>query len=232
MPPRRSSSRSTRERVCVVFVAVLAAASLSAWNLEPGTRNSEPGAGNFEPGNGNPELGSFSQRDADGFKQKIAAISRFGERPSQRTLRTMLTENEVNAFLAYDARPELPLGVVDPAVAIIGAGRLSGRAVVDLDEVRKQTNPAGVFDPISYLTGRLPVTATGILSTSNGIGRFQLESAAVGGIPVPKRVVQDILSHYSRSPQAPEGINLDKPFELPARIREIQVERGQAVVVQ
>ena len=30
----------------------------------------------------------------------------------------------------------------------------------------------------------------------------------------------------------PSGIGLDDPFALPARIREIQVERGQAIIVQ
>ena len=80
--------------------------------------------------------------------------------------------------------------------------------------------------------GRVPITATGVLSTSNGLGRFQLESATVGGVPVPKMMLQEIVSYYSRTPQNPAGINIDDPFPLPARIREIQVERGQAVVVQ
>ena len=64
------------------------------------------------------------------------------------------------------------------------------------------------------------------------MGRFQLESAAVGGMPIPKLVLQEIVGYYSRTPQNPSGINLDDPFALPARIREIQVQRGQAIVVQ
>ena len=85
---------------------------------------------------------------------------------------------------------------------------------------------------MNYLTGRLPVTATGTLQTSNGIGRFELESASVGGVPIPKMLLQEIVSYYSRTPQNPVGISLDDPFALPARIREIQVERGQAIIVQ
>jgi hypothetical protein len=173
-----------------------------------------------------------SQRDADQLRQKIAAIAQFAQNPSRQTRRTLLTEDEVNAFLAYDARGGLPAGVVDPSVAIVGTGRLSARAVVDLDEVRRQKNPASLFDSLSFVGGRLPVSASGVLTTGNGVGRFELESAAVGGIQVPKRVLQDILRHYSRTPESPDGINLDGPFELPARIREIYVEPGQAVVVQ
>ena len=42
---------------------------------------------------------------------------------------------------------------------------------------------------------------------------------------MPKFVLQEIVSHYSRTPEKPAGIGLDDPFALPARIREIQVER-------
>jgi hypothetical protein len=103
---------------------------------------------------------------------------------------------------------------------------------VDLDAVRRAKASRSWFDPTNYLTGKLPVTATGRLQTSNGVGRFELESASVGGVPVPKLLLQEIVSHYSRSAQNPSGINLDDPFALPARIREIQVERGQAIIVQ
>jgi hypothetical protein len=173
-----------------------------------------------------------TRRDADAMKQKVVAITKFGERPSTQPRRTTLTETEVNAYLTFDAPGDLPAGVVDPSVAILGIGRLSGRAVVDLDAVRKQKNPTSLFDPMSYLTGRLPLTATGVLTTNNGVGRFQFETAAIGGVPIPKLVLQEILGYYSRTPQNPAGISLDDPFALPARIREIQVERGAAVVVQ
>jgi hypothetical protein len=173
-----------------------------------------------------------SRRDADQMRQKVAAIMQLSERPRRDAVKTTVTEPEVNAYLALDARNELPAGVVDPVVSILGSGRVTGHAVVDLDAVRKQKNPTSMFDPASYLTGRVPVEATGVLTTSNGVGRFQLESATVGGLPVPKMVLQEIVSHYSRTAQNPSGINLDDPFPLPSRIREIQVERGHAIVVQ
>jgi hypothetical protein len=59
-----------------------------------------------------------------------------------------------------------------------------------------------------------------------------LESAEISGIPVPKTVLQQVVSYYSRSAQNPSGVNLDDAFELPARIREIRVQPGQAIVVQ
>src|SRR6266540_345991 len=102
----------------------------------------------------------------------------------------------------------------------------------DADQLRRQKNPTSLLDPMNYLAGRLPVTATGLLRTSNGMGRFQLESASVSGVPIPKLLLQEIVSYYSRTPDKPSGISLDDAFALPARIREIQVERGQAIIVQ
>jgi hypothetical protein len=176
--------------------------------------------------------GSVSKRDADLLMQKVATIQAAGERPSKQQRRTTVTENEVNAYFAYDGRSQLPAGVVDPAVTIIGTGRVSGRAVVDLDAVRHARATQSWFDPTNYLTGRLQVMATGRLKTSNGVGQFEFESASVGGVPVPKLLLQEIVGYYSRTASNPSGINIDDPFALPARIREIQVERGQAIIVQ
>lgn len=173
-----------------------------------------------------------ARRDAEAMKQKVAAINQFAERPGKQPRRTMVTESEVNAYLAYEASQQLPVGVVDPSVTILGTGRLSGRATVDLDAVRRQRKATGLLDPMTYLTGRLPITASGVLTTRDGVGRFELESAELSGVPIPKMLLQEILSYYSRTPEKPGGIALDDPFALPARIREIHVQRGQAVVVQ
>jgi hypothetical protein len=173
-----------------------------------------------------------SREDVDAFKQKLAAISALEAHPAQQPRRTTVTENELNAYLASEAASQLPVGVADPSVSMLGPGRLLGRAVVDLDTVRKQKNPTSPLDPMTFISGRVPVTAIGTLTTANGKGRFALESATVAGVPIPSLLLQEVVSLYSRTPENPAGIKLDDPFLLPAGIREIQLERGQAVVVQ
>ena len=173
-----------------------------------------------------------SRREADAFQAKLVQIVVRGETcPCPRRLSTTLTESEVNAYLVHHAAADLPDGVVSPRVTIVGAGRVSGRAVVDLDRVRT-SRQRGWLDPASYLTGKLPVTATGILHTKDGIGRFELETATIGGMTVPKIVLQELLSYYSRSPEDPDGLSLDETFELPAKIKEIQVGKAVAYVIQ
>ena len=166
-------------------------------------------------------------RKLDSIKETVPPAK--GKKPRESVT---VTEGEVNSYIVYEAREQLPTGVVDPYVTILGSGRVSGRAIVDLDAVRKQKNPTSLLDPMNYLMGKLPVTATGVLKTSDGVGRFELESAAISRVPVPKILLQEIVSYYSRTAENPAGISLDDPFALPARIREIQVQRGQAIIVQ
>jgi hypothetical protein len=176
----------------------------------------------------------ITKQDADRFQTKLADIVQHAaiEPKSKAKPRTLqVTDSEVTAYLRHHATDDIPVGIVEPSITAIGDGRVSGRAIVDLDAVRKQKQ-RGWLDPMGYLSGRLPVTASGRLTTKGGIGRFELVSAEVSGVPVPKTVLQELLSFYSRTPEDPDGINMDDPFELPARIREIRVAKGAATVIQ
>lgn len=182
----------------------------------------------------------YLKADADRCESKIGRINAFAAAPKARATAvgshgagqtTQLTDAELNAYLRFQLKDQVPVGIVEPTLNALGEGRVSGAAVIDLDAVRKQRQ-RGWMDPLSYLTGSLPLTASGVLVTQNGIGRFQLESAAISGISIPKSLVQELLTHYSKSAQNPAGISMDDPFELPARIKEIRVGKGEALVVQ
>jgi hypothetical protein len=177
---------------------------------------------------------AISPQQSDAFAKKVAIISQQGtlaaRAPAAR--RTAVSEGEVNSWFAYRGRPLLPTGLTEPQITIIGDGKVSGAATVDLDAVAKTKRTGSLIDPWSLLGGRLPVTVSGVLRTQNGEGRFELQQAAVSGVPIPKSILQELVSYYSRTPDDPGGIDLDEPFALPAGIRQIEVGQGQAVVVQ
>jgi len=178
--------------------------------------------------------GRLSREDADRFQSKLTRIVAFGNAPAVKAAKpqsTPVTDAEVNSYLKYNAGSQVPTGIVDPVLSALGEGRVSGRAVVDLDAVRTQKK-RGWLDPLGYLTGRLPVTASGVLTTKEGQGQFVLQSAEISGVTIPKSVLQELLSYYSKSKENPEGINMDAPFELPSRIRAIRVGTGTSTVVQ
>ena len=178
--------------------------------------------------------GALSREDADRFQSKLTRIVAYGNAPALKAAKpqsTPVSDAEVNSYLKYNAGSQIPTGIVDPVLSALGEGRVSGRAVVDLDAVRNQKK-RGWLDPLGYLTGRLPVTASGVLTTKDGQGQFVLQSAEISGVKIPKSVLQELLSYYSKSKENPEGINMDAPFELPSRIREIKVGTGTSTIVQ
>jgi len=176
-----------------------------------------------------------SRQQADSFAKKVAIIAQRGGASAPRASaarRTVLSESEVNSWFTYRAQEHIPKGVTEPKVTIIGNGRVMGLATVDLDVVSKQRASGSTFDIWNLVGGRVPVTVTGVLDAKGGRGRFDLQSATLGGVPVPKMVLQELVSYYSRTPENPEGVRIDTPFALPANIQQIDVAPGQAVVVQ
>jgi len=176
---------------------------------------------------------TVSPQSADAFAAKVELIRRQGDTSEKAgARRTPLTQDELNSWFTYRAQPLLPEGVTQPQITAVGPGQLSGQAVVDLGAIGKRRSTGRLFDPWSLIGGRVPLTVTGILHTRDGMGRFEVQSAEVSGVPLPKAVLQELVTQYSRTPERPEGLRLDGTFALPASIREIEVGQGQAVVVQ
>jgi len=115
--------------------------------------------------------------------------------------------------------------------AQVSHGRLAKIREQRLDAVRA-SQERGMLSPWTLLRGQVPVEAIGTLRTQKGVGAFTLESANVGGVPVPKTILQELVTYYSRSESQPKGIDIEAPFQLPAHILEIRTAQGQALVVQ
>jgi len=178
--------------------------------------------------------GDVSRQQADSFVKKVAIINQRAAAPASAAAshRTLVSENEVNSWFAYRGQELIPKGVTEPKVTIIGNGRVMGVATVDLDAVSKKNASGGTFDLWKLVGGRVPVAVTGMLQTKGGRGQFDLQSATLSGVPVPKALLQELVSYYSRTADHPDGVRLDESFALPARIQQIEVGQGQAVVVQ
>jgi hypothetical protein len=193
----------------------------------------------------------FTPVDSSSFVRKMFAIERMGAEGTTsasgsgaasraRTARTggaaprltAITERELNSYFRYGIGDDFPSGVTDPTISMVGNGRVTATAVVDLDAVRDAQPSSGLLTSVRLLSGRLPVTVRGVIESGRGRARFVVDSADVSGIPVPKSLLQLVVSHYSSTPSNPEGVNLDDAIDLPAGIQEIRVQPGQAIVVQ
>lgn len=178
------------------------------------------------------EVPSFA--DAEAMAGKLRAIMSAGELPrvpGSDPVRTSFLERELNAYFAYMPAEQLPVGLVAPSVGIEDDGQLRGRAWVNLDTVRAQKE-RGLFDPLRWISGTLEVNVTATLRASNGTGRLTLHEAKVGGVTVPESLIQELVTYYTRTPEKPDGFDLNEPFEMPVGILEITTTRSRATIVQ
>jgi hypothetical protein len=174
----------------------------------------------------------LTREEGERLQKKIDEIAENGSSQPVQTKKIPISENEVNSYLIFNLRDKIPQGLTSPSVNILGNGRLAGRVLVDIDEFKRHRRVGGFFDPLVYVSGKVPVAAQGVLRTREGKGQFHLRSAEIYGIPLPKPLLQELVTFFSRTRKNPKGFDMDKPFELPANIREVVIDKGEAVVVQ
>lgn len=174
----------------------------------------------------------LSREQGDALQRKLEEVAKNGSKNPVAARRTPMSELEVNSYLAFNVKDKIPRGLTNPQITMLGDGQLSGRVVVDFNEVKRHRRSQGLIDPLSYVSGQVPLTARGVLRGREGNGEFQLTSAEILGMPLPKPIVQELVSFFSRTRENPNGFDIDAPFELPAKIRELVVKRGEAVVIQ
>ncbi len=179
---------------------------------------------------------SAAQRESEKMQQSLAAIVGRSTTPAPKgkplaPLRTSFTDKQFNAWLGEGGKDQLPAGLVGPRVTFDNGGKIAIRAVVDLDAVRK-SKERGWLDPLAYLNGFMEISMDATFYGSGGQGTFDVVSATLGNVPVPRVFLQELIAYYSKSTDFPNGILLGKPFPLPAAVRDVSVQRGLATVVQ
>lgn len=175
---------------------------------------------------------ALSREDGDRLQAKIDAIVKNAAADPPKPGKFAIAEREVNSYLVFNLNEKIPKGLAEPEITMIGDGALAARVLVDMDEVKRRRQSRSVIDPLNYLSGQVPLNARGLLRTREGRGQFYLRSADIGGVPLPKPLLQELIGFFSRTPQNPNGFDIDAPFNLPSKIREISVRSGESVVVQ
>lgn len=169
---------------------------------------------------------------AAAFEKKVVLVQSQADKKAPKERPTAFTQAETNSYLKYKAGALLPVGLTEPEVTLLGNGRVSGKAIVDLDVVRQKQSSGGWFDPTSYLTGKLLVTARGRVVTWDGKGKVEVESAEVSGITIPLSFLNQMVNFFTRTADNPGGSTLNDTFQLPSNIRRIDVQPARFIVYQ
>lgn len=152
------------------------------------------------------------QAAADGAARKFQHIRENAQRPQPDQTPTVLTEREINAYLA-SGRVKLPKGV--RSVRLVGArGIVKGNARVDFDAItagRRSSNPL-----LSLFSGVHDVDVAAHAVGNGGQGRVQIDSVAIDGVTVPRIALEYFIKRYIK-PRYP-NLGMDSRFALPARV--------------
>lgn len=145
--------------------------------------------------------------------------------------RTAFSDDELNAYLNHYSAVLMPPGLEDPEITVVDRSLVEGKAIINLDTIRT-ARPRGWLDPLAYAMGSMTVEVAGYLTAAEGQGRFTVSRTYLGGVPVSKAIVQELVAFYTQTPENPAGVDLDRPFPLPAAVRAIELAPGQATIIQ
>src|SRR6185369_10164096 len=165
-------------------------------------------------------------RLADSLQTKLDHIQQNGERASPDQAPTVMTEEEVNDYIA-SGRIVLPQGV--KKVRMEGrSGVVTAFLNVDFDEIRggqKSANPL-----LSVFSGRHDVRVEANASGNGGQGKVSVREVNIDGFSVPRMALEYFVSKYV-TPKYP-NVGIDSQFQLPDKIDLATVGYHKVTVTQ
>jgi hypothetical protein len=173
-----------------------------------------------------PQTSGSAHRLAASMQGKLDHIKQNGERSTPDQTPTVITEEEVNDYIA-SGRIVLPQGV--KKLSMEGrTGVVTAFLNVDFDEIRagqKSSNPM-----LSVFSGQHDVRVEADAAGSGGEGRVNVREVSIDGFTVPRMALEYFASKYI-TPKYP-NIGLDSKFQLSNRIDTATVGYHKLTVTQ
>jgi hypothetical protein len=169
-----------------------------------------------------------SQALAESLGRKLDSIEKRRKEKVSKPQTIVVTEGELNSYLAYTLAPDMPAGVSNVAVRF-ERERIETTGVVDLDRVGKPQTDSPL-SPLSLLAGPVSVEIRGRLQNQDGFGTIEWEQVRVASIPLPLSVLARMVASSTRTSRQPEGFDIHAPFRLPYAARRVTLQPGRAVL--
>jgi hypothetical protein len=164
-----------------------------------------------------------SERTAASLESKISAIKvADADRNRLETTTLEITEAELESYVMVYLRKDIPVEI-DSVRAQLTPGAIAADT--------RLTLPAGTTgNPLvdALVSGTHNIYISGKLAGAKGVGKFDLQSVSVDGIPVPGILIDTLIKKYAK-PKYP-NVDLKEPFDLPWGIEAIDIGQGKATV--
>lgn len=186
-----------------------------------------PAMGKRGPGVAVPEKGLPAEPSAERVEKVLEEIEADYESGKRNSRTYVVSEADLNAFLAARVQEEQRKGVEGIQV------RLGNRAFVteldlNMDELELKDDAMTLALFRSVLSGRRKLEVEGDLTTLDGKGRFEVRAARLNGVSLPPALLTLILSTVGKQLDPP--FDPTEPFDLPYGIEEIQVEPRKVTI--
>jgi hypothetical protein len=169
---------------------------------------------------------SSGHRLADSLQTKLDHIQQNGEQAHPDQAPTVMTEEEVNDYIA-DGRIVLPQGV--KKLRMEGrTGVVTAFLNVDFDEIRAGQNSSNPL--LSVFNGQHDVRVEADASGSGREGRVHVREVTIDGFSVPRMALEYFVSKYI-TPKYP-NVGIDSQFQLPNKIDVATVGYHKVTVTQ
>lgn len=171
-------------------------------------------------------VSASSARLANSMQAKLDYIEQNGRKTTPNQTPTVMTEDEVNAYLA-SGRVQLPQGV--NKVRLQGqSGKVDAFLTVDFDKIREgqhSSNPLlGLFSGVHDVTVESDAVGAGRQ------GKVHVETVSLDGTEIPHIALQYFVEKYITSKYP--NIGLDSQFQLPDKIDTATVGYHKVTVTQ
>jgi len=169
---------------------------------------------------------SGSHRLADSMQAKIDHIEQNAARPRPDQTPTVMSEEEVNDYLA-SGRVQMPQGV--KKVRLQGqSGKVDAFLTVDFDEIRQSQRSANPL--LGVFTGTHNVTVETDATGTAGQGKVHVRTVSLDGMEVPRMALEYFVEKYITTKYP--NIGMDSRFQLPEKIETATVGYHKLAVVQ
>jgi hypothetical protein len=168
---------------------------------------------------------------AESLERKIEDFERRQNARQVKYETIALSEGELNSYLNLSPTLKLPEGISDVEF-LFERERINATGQLDLDVVRgKDKVGSGPLDPLSLLSGSVPVELSGRLkSEGEGFGAFEIDGVRLGPVSLPVSVLAQIVASATRSQENPQGFDIRAPFRLPYSLKRVRIQPGRALL--
>ncbi len=138
-----------------------------------------------------------------------------------------LTEEELNAYLSAQLYQQ-DQKAVESITLLLKEGTFLTRIEVDVDELPFQGDDLATGYLRLLLKGIQILEIEGKLEAENGLATYRVQEARLSGIPIPARLVNNLLSSLGKKNDPP--FDPTQPFELPYGIQSFTFQPGKVMM--